>query len=128
MGGGPKKYGIWLSLADPGSMIMSSPPPTGHELLSPDVTVAVTGEQNYTDALHMIHGGATGTVRQAAELVGCSVAVIERGKKSGRIKSRSHRYRDHYRPSLGRASVQEFAGRRTGLARPPDGRDHARVF
>lgn len=49
------------------------------------------------------------TWSRAADLVGCSVAVIERHKRSGRIKSRSHRRGGHYRPSLDRASVEEFA-------------------
>lgn len=80
MGGGAKRYGIWLSLADPTSMIMSSQPPAGHELLSPDVTVAVTGEQNYAEALRVIHGGENGTVRHYATL---RPAQISTGTRAG---------------------------------------------
>ena len=80
MGGGTKKYGIWLALADPASMIMSTQPPAGHELLSPDLTVAVTGEQNYADALRRIHGAATGTVRHYATL---RSAQIPTGTRAG---------------------------------------------
>jgi hypothetical protein len=68
MGGGAKHYGIWLSVADPSSMIMSSQPDVGHQLLAPDITVAVTGEQNYATALAALHGGASGPTRHYATL------------------------------------------------------------
>ena len=59
MGGGQKKYGIWLSVGDPATFIISGERPDGHELLAPDKTVAVTGEQNYGEALSRLHGGKT---------------------------------------------------------------------
>jgi excisionase family DNA binding protein len=49
------------------------------------------------------------TWSQAAELVGCSVSVIERHKRSGQIRSRPVRVGRHYRPTLDRASVEKFA-------------------
>ena len=49
------------------------------------------------------------TWSQAAELVGCSVSVIERHTRTGRIQSRALRNRGHYQPTLSRTSVEAFA-------------------
>ncbi len=49
------------------------------------------------------------TWSQAAELVGCSVSVIERHTRTGRIQSRPLRHRGHYQPTLSRTSVEAFA-------------------
>lgn len=80
MGGGPKSYGIWLSLADPGSMVMATPPLPGHQLLAPDVSVAVTGEQNYATTLAALHGSVDGPVRHYATL---RPARIAKGAHAG---------------------------------------------
>jgi hypothetical protein len=68
MGGGPKLYGIWLSLAPAETMLMASQPPDGHTVMTPETIVTVTGEQNYASALDALLGTDSLTVRHYATL------------------------------------------------------------
>ena len=47
------------------------------------------------------------TWRQAAELVGCSVGVIEHAARRDLVKHRPLLHRGHYQPTINRASAEE---------------------
>lgn len=80
MGGGAKFYGIWLSVADPTSLLMTSQPSTAQVVVDPDQSVAVTGEQDFHAALATLHGGGSGPVRRYASL---RPVAVTRGKHAG---------------------------------------------
>jgi hypothetical protein len=80
MGGGPKFYGIWLSLSDPACVVMHGSPPPQHVVVDGDAQVAVTGEQHYQEALVELHVAAPAVTNLYATLVPYEVT---RGRHAG---------------------------------------------
>lgn len=80
MGGGAKFYGIWLSVADPSSLLMTSQPSSSQVVVNPDQSVAVTGEQDFHASLAALHGGGSQPVRHYASL---RPVAVTRGKHAG---------------------------------------------
>lgn len=69
IGGGPKFYGIWLSLSDPECVVMHGSPPSQHTVVEGDARVAVTGEQHYQETLAELHVAAPAVTNLYATLV-----------------------------------------------------------